>query len=457
MRIVPGADGFKCRKMKKTFIPVLFAVCGTFAVARAQGDKALSLHDCMEYAVSHSTKMRIRRAGTGDARIARRDAVLAAFTPQIDASAYAYYNFGRSIDPQTNTYFTQTSFHNNYGISAGFALFDGFRAVNNIRISRTGLLISESEEKQAEADLCLAVMEAYYNVLYYKRLCDVYEEQTVTAENALRKAKREEELGRKGHGDVVCMEADLAERRYDLITVSNRYRDNLTTLSDLMFWPADKELNIDTEPEMSEPGSVTTENIVGFALEHDRSLRIAGWNMDNARRELSAAKWQLMPSVGLYAGWNTSYYTYKGAITDPFNRQFRNNGGEYVQLAVSIPIFNRLSGHSKIGYKRNALEKAAAEYDRKKREVESEVCRAVQDRDGAAAAYRQARLKAEVQEEAYILNLRKLDRGMISPLEFQTAGNNYLKAKADEMNSFCTYMIKHAVVMYYDGTDYIDQ
>ena len=65
--------------------------------------------------------------------------------------------------------------------------------------------------------------------------------------------------------------------------------------------------------------------------------------------------------------------------------------------------------------------------------------------------------KAEVQEEAYTLNLKKLEQGIISPLEFQTANNNYLKSQADEMNSLFKYLIKQAVVKYYNGVDYIEQ
>ena len=186
-----------------------------------ESSKVMSLKDCMEYAISNSTKTRIQQAASGDARIARRDAILQAFTPNLSGSTYAYYNFGRSIDPQTNTYFTQTSFHNSYSVSAGFDLFNGFQAVNNLKISKTGLAISESQEKQVEADICLAVMEAYYNVVYYKRLADIYEEQVGAAEMALKKAVRQEELGQKGHADVVQMEADLADRKYDLTNVRN--------------------------------------------------------------------------------------------------------------------------------------------------------------------------------------------------------------------------------------------
>ena len=443
----------------KQFVAVMLAtgLCCFAAMAQEQAPSAMTLHDCMEYAVSNSTKMRIQQAAIGDAQIDRRDAALALFTPQISAQTYAYYNFGRSIDPQTNTYFNTTSFHNNYGVSAGYDLFDGFKAVNNYKISKTGMLIADSQEKQVEADICLAVMEAYYNVVYYKRLCDVYEEQVAVAGQALAKAKRQEELGQKGHADVIQMEADLADRQYDLTNTYNMYESQRMTLADLMFWPVDEELVIDTSMPVWQVEPVATESVVDFALEHNPGIQIASWQELNAKRELNTAKWSLLPTVGLYAGWSTSYYTYQGSTTNPFWNQFKNNGGEYVELSLSIPIWNRLSKHSTISRKQHALDKATAELDQKRRDVESEVRRAIQDRDGAAAAYQQAQRKAEVQAEAYTLNLKKLQQGLISPLEFQTANNNYLKAQADEMNSLFKYLIKQAVVRYYNGVEYVNQ
>ncbi len=423
----------------------------------AAGAQVMGLHDCMEYAISNSTKMRIQQAAVGDAQIDRRDAALALFTPQISANTYAYYNFGRSIDPQTNTYFNTTSFHNNYGVSAGYDLFDGFKAVNNYKISKTGLLIADSQEKQVEADICLAVMEAYYNVVYYKRLVDVYEEQVSVAEQALVKARRQEELGQKGHADVVQMEADLADRQYDLTNTRNMYESQRMTLADLMFWPLDEELLIDTSMPVWQAEQGVADEAVSFALEHNPAVKIASMQELNAKRELNTAKWQTLPSLGLYAGWSTSYYTYQGSQTAPFQAQFKNNGGEYVEVSLSIPIWNRMSKHSTISRKQHALEKASATLDQTLRDVESEVRRAVQDRNGAATAYRQAQRKAEVQEEAYTLNLKKLEQGLISPLEFQTANNNYLKAQADEMDSLFKYLLKQAVVRYYNGVEYVNQ
>ena len=308
-----------------------------------------------------------------------------------------------------------------------------------------------------EKSQLLAVMEAYYNVVYYKRLSDVYEEQVAVAEQALTKAKRQEELGQKGHADVIQMEADLADRQYDLTNTWNIYQSQKMTLADLMFWPVDEELVIDTSMPVWQVEPVATESVVDFALEHNPDIQIASWQELNAKRELNTAKWSLLPTVGLYAGWSTSYYTYQGSTTNPFWNQFKNNGGEYVELSLSIPIWNRMSKHSAISRKQHALDKATAELDQKRRDVESEVRRAIQDRDGAATAYQQAQRKAEVQAEAYTLNLKKLQQGLISPLEFQTANNNYLKAQADEMNSLFKYLIKQAVVRDYNGVEYVNQ
>ncbi len=453
--------------MRNLFISCVVMALAFAGIAHASAQTTLTLKDCMAYAISNSTKVRIQQAAIGDAQIDRRDAALALFTPQITAQTYAYYNFGRSIDPQTNTYFNTTSLHNNYGVSAGIDLFDGFKAVNNYKISKTGMQIADSQEKQVEADICLAVMEAYYNVVYYKRLCDVYEEQVAVAEQALAKAKRQEELGQKGHADVIQMEADLADRQYDLTNTYNMYQDQKMTLEDLMFWPVDEELVIDFSIPLRSgrndssviPGEAeeSPESVVDFALEHNPGIRIASWKELNAKRELNTAKWQLLPTVGLYAGWSTSYYTYQGSSTHPFWNQFKNNGGEYVEVSLQIPIWNRMSRHSAISRKKHALTKATAELDQKRRDVESEVRRAIQDRDGAATAYQQAQRKAEVQAEAYTLNLKKLEQGLISPLEFQTANNNYLKAQADEMNSLFKYLIKQAVVRYYNGVEYANQ
>ncbi|MBQ9469730.1 MAG: TolC family protein [Bacteroidales bacterium] len=441
----------------KTLIAITLAAAPAMPMqAQPEATAPLSLKQCMEHAMERTAQLRIKRAEADNARINRREAILAAFTPVVNAGTSAYYNFGRSIDPQTNTYFNTTSFHNGYEISAGIDLFNGFSAVNNMRIARMGVLMAQSEQQQAEANVCLAVMEAYYNVLYYNTLLSIYTEQVGNAEAALKVAQRQEQLGQKGHADVLQMEADLADRRYDLLNMQHMHADQLMVLSDLMLWPLDQPLAIDTTLP-APPAATSSEGVLDFAMEHNPALQRASLSVDRAQRELSTARWQRLPKVGLYAGWSTNYFSYQGIQTAPFANQLKNNSGEYVQLALSIPIWGRMQRQSNVARKRNALTVANAELDQKRRDVESEVRRAMHDRDDAALALQQAQRRAEVQNQTYALNLKRLQQGLISPIEFQTASNSYLKAQADATSALFKLLIKHAVVRYYGGEEYINQ
>ena len=334
-----------------------------------------------------------------------------------------------------------------------------------MRISKTSIALGNSQEDQIEADICLATMEAYCNVLYYSQLADIYKSQVEVAEESLAKARRQEELGQKGHADVVEMDSNLADKQYQLVEANNKLNDARITLEDVMFWSEPQELVIDTTLPATIDGervltdSLAMEDMVDFARTNNPAARVARFNLMNAKRELNTARWQLLPSLSAYAGWSTTYFTYPGSGTasDPFRTQFKNNGGEYVQLSLNIPIFSGLQRHSNIARKKNAVAKASAEYDQKMRDISAEVRRAVQDRDGASAAYILAQRKSDVQEEAYSLNMKKLEQGLISPIEFQTASNNYLEANAQRLNSLLTYFIKRSVVNYYNGVDYIDQ
>jgi outer membrane protein len=435
-------------------------------VVVAQDTVTMGLKDCMHYAVEHSTKIRIAQADNRDAQIDRRDAIFAAFTPTIDGNTYAYSNFGRSIDPETNTYIRTTSFHNGYSLSAGINLFNGFQAVNNLKITKTAQLMGLTKEQQTEDQICLATMEAYCNVLYYTDMQKALQAQVATAEKAVQLATRQEQLGQKSHADVVQMQSDLAERQYQLTTCRNNLNNAVITLKDVMFWPIEKPLKIDESfsrlPQCDSP-TTGTENIsqmVEFAKTNMPSVVLAEGTMKNARLALKTARWQLLPRLSLYGGWSSSYFTYpgmEGYVPTPYFEQLKNNGGEYVQLSLSIPIFDRLSSHSNIARKKNAYDRAQADYEQTLQTVEAEVRRAIADRDGSADALRQADTRAELQEEAFALNTKRFEQGLISSIEYQTASNNYLNALAEQLNARLQYFIKNSVVNYYGGKSYLEQ
>ncbi len=450
--------------MKK--ITIVSAITLSFlCLQHLMAQETLTLKECMNHAVENAIKVKMQELQTDDASVARRDAILQAFTPAVEAGSSAQLSFGRTINPETNTYVTSATFGNSYSLNAGIYLFNGFSAVNNMKISKTALMMGIRQEELTQDEICLATMQAYYNAVYYQKLAYILEEQVNTACKAVTLAAKQEELGQKGHADVVEMEAELADREYQLVTARNQFADAMITLKDLMFWPMDQELTIDTS--MTDVDEISflsyadeAESVIDNALNSHPSIAIARGNMEKARFELNTARWKFSPSLYLSSGWSTSYYTYpgqEGYVPLPFWNQLKNNQGEWIGLSLSIPIYNRLTNHSQIRRKKNAYARASLEYEQKKRDIEAEVARAIQDRDGSAASFRQAERRASVQEEAYALNMRKFEQGLISPIDFQKASDNWLEAKATRLDALLKFYIRRSVVDYYNGTSYLAQ
>ena len=456
-------------------------VLGFLGNLKAQDTVTMDLKACMRYAVEHSTKVRIQEANNRDAQIDRRDAILNTFTPEVSGGTNAYYNFGRSIDPETNTYSLVTSFHNGYSLSGGIVLFNGFQAVNNLKITKTAQQMGLTKAQQIEDQVCLATMEAYCNVLYYTELERALKSQVATAETNVRLAERQEQLGQKSHADVVQVQSDLAERQYLLTTCRNNLNNAMITLKDVMFWPIEEPLMIEgldvglsyhgsriindslsRLPQCDSPTGQSEDiaSLVHRAKQWAPEIALAEGTMKNARLALKTARWQLLPRLTLYGGWSSSYFTYpgrEGYVPTPFLDQIKNNRGEYIQLSMSIPIYNRFSAHSNIAKRKNALARAEADYEQALQTVEAEVRRAIADRDGTADALRQAETRAALQQEAFALNTKRFEQGLISSIEYQTASNSYLNALAEHLNARLQYFIKCSVVNYYGGTPYIEQ
>ena len=425
----------------------------------------MSLKACMEYALQHSTQMEIQRADYDDAILQRRDALLQAFTPTVAAGTSVTTNFGRAVDPETNAYISTTSFSNNYSVNASITLFDGLSNVNRFRMAKTAVSMGLSETQKLKDEICLAVMERYFEVTFEQEMCKAWAAQVATARQHLELMQKQYELGRKGYADVVQTEADLAEREYQFIQCQNQQREALLNLKALMLWSsADSLVLAPLTSEGAHPLPCHTEEerneLIGFAQTYQPKVMVARGEVDKARYNLRAARGGFFPTLSLHGGWSTNYYTYPGKSdyqAPSFSRQFHNNGGEFIQLSLTFPLYNRLAQHSQLKRRKHDFERAQASYRQTLKEVETEVARALQDYDGARAAALQADKRLKAQHESYRLTEKKFTQGLISPIEFQTVSNAFLQAQAQRMNAQLQVLLKESLVRFYRGTSYLEQ
>ena len=135
--------------MKKTFQighVILWLACCSLCSVQAQ--EIWDIDRCMEYAVAHNRTVRQRALETDNYRASRMKAI-GQFLPGISGSIGAQYNFGRSVDPETNTYLSKSTFNNGYSVEASVSIFRGGSLINQVRQAKANLLLGKAAQQEA--------------------------------------------------------------------------------------------------------------------------------------------------------------------------------------------------------------------------------------------------------------------------------------------------------------------
>ena len=148
--------------MNKKFSIILLSLAATVA---ATAQQAWTLDQCVSYAMKHATEVRRQHIEQRQKRVDYRTALLD-FLPRLSADVGAQYNWGRNIDPETNTYNTVTTFNNYYQLTASMPLFDGGQTWNALRKARLAKRTSATALQKAQDDKAIDIMQKFVEAVY---------------------------------------------------------------------------------------------------------------------------------------------------------------------------------------------------------------------------------------------------------------------------------------------------
>ena len=439
--------------MKRLIITLLVSNFLTLVCTTNISAQTLSLDDCMRYAVENSVAVGKQNLALDDRKANHAEAVASLF-PSINGSVGGATNFGRGIDPATNAYTNVTTFSNSYAISGSMPIFSGLSGINTVRATKVARQMGAVEAEIARDEVAMQTLSAYMDVVYYTEAVAIAREHLEASRRTLELVRRQEELGTKSAADVAEIESQEANYDYLLTTEENNLALAYIKLREVMNYPQGELLAIETNINLEAlPSAASEQALLDYALENNPRIAASRFATEQSRLNLAKAKGAYSPSLYLYGGYNTSYYIDfdNKALYDPFGTQFRNNRGGYIQVALSIPIFNGLSARSSKRRAQNAYRSAQLEEIAVQRAVESEVSQAWQEMQGFGKQYVQGQKKVSAAQLVYDGAERKFENGLISALDLQTAANTLLQAKSDKLRARLQYIIKTRMVDYYNG------
>jgi len=430
-------------------------------------ETTLTATDCMRYAVEHNHDIRIGQ-WQQDSRKADRTAAIGSFLPYVGGSIGAQYNYGRAIDPETNTYTNVSTFYNGYSVQATLPVFDGFQRINQLRAAKASVLMGRSQLRAQQDELALQVFEAFCNVLYYQGTVKMAEEKREQSQLTLRQTQVMAEVGQKSEADVAQMEAQLAADDYEITRQQNELSTALLSLKQLMNYPEADTLVLagegrnflsdrstpNTPSNQSTPStqtSSTTPTSEDFLTLENPAVAAAAQNVVVARRNLNIARGALSPSLSISGGISTSFNKMLHNETTPFRDQLSNNKGEYIYASVSIPIFNRLETLTSIRRQRNNLRIAEEELAQKRDELVKLQLQALNDVEGYHKLTLQMQHKVEADSIAARLTTRKYEEGLSSAIDVQTSTATLLESRSRLLQCRLMLALKQKLVNYYQG------
>lgn len=433
---------------------IIIAGCFFFMVTPAQ---VMTMDECMAYAVEHSVSVGKQENALDNAKMNYRQSVASLF-PSVSANISASTNFGRSIDPETNSYTTVSTFGNSYSLSASMPLFAGLRYVNGIRAAKVARERGYSDLQIARDKVAMEVMRSYSDVVYYKGAVKIAEEHLAASRETLRQAQKLQELGRKSAAEVAEVASQEANYDYLLAEQQNNLTMALIALREVMNLPQNYTLEvIEEESIIVSCDNLQVQRIVDNALDGNAQVVSSELAVKEYKLHYARAKGAWFPSISLSAGINTNYYTnFDNKQAYPsFSSQFKNNSGEYVGISMSIPLFSNLNRRTSVRSSRNALRNAELELSAVRSSVESEVVQACSRMEGYGKLYNQAVKKVEASQLAYDGIAAKFEKGLVTAIELQSAATTLLQAKSERLRSQLQYMIEKRMVDYYSGIPFV--
>ena len=448
--------------MKPGFLTIFFLSVMTLKTVGQE----MNLNQCIRYALENNLTYANKNIEADIAdeqyRQSKRD-----FLPSFYAGSSANKLYGRSIDPTTNAFINQDFFSMNFYLDSQLDLFRGFTRLNSAKFQKLHYLINKEAIKQQEMNIAFKVMNMYYDVLYFNKLLGIVGEQVELSALNLQKTEKMIALGLKAESDLLEMKAQESKELHNLTLVQNQYEQALLSLKNLMYYPLDKELNIETdELPLSSDVSFSPDEVYKVAEGHMPDVQRANLNAEASRKQYDIARGNLSPRLSLGAGVYTNYADSRKEAVDPFNpdnsamvtvpfqNQWSQNMAQSVFLSLQIPIFNTWQGMSKV--KRARLEHSMAlnTQQDEKQNLYRLISEDIQQVNALQKERDLLQSKKELLREAFAVSEKKLEQGLISVLEFYTAKNQLAQAEADWMRTNLQLKVKEQTIRFYMGEEY---
>ncbi|WP_113652527.1 TolC family protein [Pedobacter namyangjuensis] len=461
----------------------------TFTVALGMGQKSFAQEVItIQQAVENTLKNNLQvKQAQFSAAISDENLVQSknALLPTFNGNANVNKNFGRSIDPSTNTYISQQFTGASGSISAGADLFQGFQKINQIKQNRLLLDADKTNVEKIKNDLILQVVTSYMQILFNRDLLKASTQQLEVAKQTLNREQALLDAGNKTLADVSQAKSQVAISELDVTNAQNNLAISYLTLNQLMEMPSEYRFEVQapliTESAASKNNYNITE-IFNNALNTFPDVKLAALRTAAAEKAVDIAKGAYSPRLSLSGGLGSNYSSGRQELvsTTPngtreigrtaignesvvvpnfstiyanqrFTDQIQDNFNQSIGLNLSIPIFNGFAVRSNVRRAKLTYQNTQVQEQLTKNNLSKVISQAVVDVRAAESRFQSTTNAFNAQKDAFYVVEQRYNVGLVNSLDFSTAQTNKNKAEIDMIQAKYDLLFRAKVIDYYLG------
>lgn len=196
------------------------------------------------------------------------------------------------------------SYYQNYGYNRSFTnqgtismpIYQGGRLKEGRRSARFALSSADLSLENTLQDVRLQSTIYYFNVLQYRNLIGVYEEEVVTLQEHLRNVNAQFRVGTVAKVDVLESQVELANAQQNLVNIQNNYDVAVATLNNFIGLPADTVLR-PQDTLAYKQYKLNLGDCTAYALENRADAAMADYAVKQAESARKSAKAGYRPQV----------------------------------------------------------------------------------------------------------------------------------------------------------------
>jgi len=453
--------------MNKSAIQYLAVLFLVLSVNQVVGQKSWSLEECINYAYENNIDIKksiIEVESADDDRLQSKLGLL----PTLNASASQSYNFGRSLDYQTNLYQDKQSDNSSFGASTDVTLFNGLQKINTIRKTQFDYLATKYNSDKIRNDMSLNVAAGYLQILFNIELVKNAERQVEISQDQINRTQKQVEAGSVARGSLYDIQAQGASEEANLVSAQNRLMLAYLDLMQLLDLEASVEFDIQ-KPELEITGAPTilpAEMIYNKSVTLMPEIKSAEYQVLSAERNLSISKGMRSPRLYISGFYGTNYsrqileiigYTPEPekipifGDTKPFDQQLKDNRAGNLFFGLNIPIFNGYQVSTNINQTKMYQETVDLNLQAEKLRLRKNIESAHADAMAAYQTYLARKKSVEAFREAFKYTEEKFNVGMVNSTDYNVSKIQLANAESDLVSSKFDYIFKTKILDFYLG------